>query len=138
MSYNLSHLRGIGNHTVGNVKDSSAHMESILNCKSEDLEDYYGLLGCDELSSVRLFCCGGVAYFCETFRLGYILLISQTCFSIFMLCIRVAYCFKNKQDLQTFNGLVVEMDLWKCCGTKYSTSGQTILRRVIAGFMIQI
>lgn len=30
-----------------------AHMESILNCKSEDLEDYYGLLGCDELSSTE-------------------------------------------------------------------------------------
>ena len=27
-------------------------MEAILNCKPEDLEDYYGLLGCDELSSV--------------------------------------------------------------------------------------
>ncbi|KAL2082879.1 hypothetical protein ACEWY4_020652 [Coilia grayii] len=28
-------------------------MESILNYKSEDLEDYYGLLGCDELSSTE-------------------------------------------------------------------------------------
>ncbi|KAG5266739.1 hypothetical protein AALO_G00235650 [Alosa alosa] len=28
-------------------------MESILNCRSEDLEDYYGLLGCDELSSTE-------------------------------------------------------------------------------------
>lgn len=27
-------------------------METVLNCKPEDLEDYYGLLGCDELSSV--------------------------------------------------------------------------------------
>ncbi|PWA25935.1 hypothetical protein CCH79_00001360, partial [Gambusia affinis] len=27
-------------------------MESILGRKPEDLEDYYGLLGCDELSSV--------------------------------------------------------------------------------------
>lgn len=27
-------------------------MEAVLNCKSEDLEDYYGILGCDELSSV--------------------------------------------------------------------------------------
>ncbi|MBN3324346.1 DJC12 protein, partial [Atractosteus spatula] len=27
-------------------------MDAILNCKPEDLEDYYGLLGCDELSSV--------------------------------------------------------------------------------------
>ncbi|KAM7385898.1 hypothetical protein PAMP_001944 [Pampus punctatissimus] len=26
-------------------------MEAVLNCKLEDLEDYYGLLGCDELSS---------------------------------------------------------------------------------------
>ncbi|KAJ8417958.1 hypothetical protein AAFF_G00136670 [Aldrovandia affinis] len=26
-------------------------MDAILNCKAEDLEDYYGLLGCDELSS---------------------------------------------------------------------------------------
>ncbi|XP_053189012.1 dnaJ homolog subfamily C member 12 [Scomber japonicus] len=26
-------------------------MEAVLNCKPEDLEDYYGLLGCDELSS---------------------------------------------------------------------------------------
>lgn len=28
-------------------------MESILNCRSDDLEDYYGLLGCDELSTVN-------------------------------------------------------------------------------------
>ncbi|XP_060943008.1 dnaJ homolog subfamily C member 12 [Limanda limanda] len=28
-------------------------MESVLNCKPEDLEDYYGLLGCDELSSTE-------------------------------------------------------------------------------------
>ncbi|KAK7901711.1 hypothetical protein WMY93_018480 [Mugilogobius chulae] len=28
-------------------------MDQILNCKSEDLEDYYGLLGCDELSSTE-------------------------------------------------------------------------------------
>lgn len=27
-------------------------MEAVLSCKPEDLEDYYGLLGCDELSSV--------------------------------------------------------------------------------------
>lgn len=27
-------------------------MEAVLNCKPEDLEDYYGILGCDELSSV--------------------------------------------------------------------------------------
>ncbi|XP_066549475.1 dnaJ homolog subfamily C member 12 isoform X2 [Amia ocellicauda] len=26
-------------------------MDALLNCKTEDLEDYYGLLGCDELSS---------------------------------------------------------------------------------------
>lgn len=26
-------------------------MEAILNCRSQDLEDYYGLLGCDELST---------------------------------------------------------------------------------------
>ncbi|XP_061818207.1 dnaJ homolog subfamily C member 12 isoform X2 [Nerophis lumbriciformis] len=26
-------------------------MEALLNCKPEDLEDYYGLLGCNELSS---------------------------------------------------------------------------------------
>ncbi|XP_061083831.1 dnaJ homolog subfamily C member 12 isoform X2 [Conger conger] len=26
-------------------------MDAILHCKAEDLEDYYGLLGCDELSS---------------------------------------------------------------------------------------
>ncbi|CAM4728103.1 unnamed protein product [Leuciscus chuanchicus] len=26
-------------------------MEAILNCRTEDLEDYYGLLGCDELST---------------------------------------------------------------------------------------
>ncbi|XP_041116373.1 dnaJ homolog subfamily C member 12 [Polyodon spathula] len=26
-------------------------MDAILNCRPEDLEDYYGLLGCDELSS---------------------------------------------------------------------------------------
>ncbi|KAK0149923.1 DnaJ subfamily C member 12 [Merluccius polli] len=26
-------------------------MEAVLNCKREDVEDYYGLLGCDELSS---------------------------------------------------------------------------------------
>ncbi|KAG7279828.1 hypothetical protein CRUP_013738 [Coryphaenoides rupestris] len=28
-------------------------MEAVLNCKPEDLEDYYGLLGCDELSSAE-------------------------------------------------------------------------------------
>ncbi|KAF7666870.1 hypothetical protein LDENG_00089970 [Lucifuga dentata] len=28
-------------------------MESVLNCKPEDLEDYYGLLGCDELSTTE-------------------------------------------------------------------------------------
>ncbi|KAK1905628.1 DnaJ like subfamily C member 12 [Dissostichus eleginoides] len=28
-------------------------MEAILNSKPEDLEDYYGLLGCDELSSTE-------------------------------------------------------------------------------------
>ncbi|XP_068424327.1 dnaJ homolog subfamily C member 12 isoform X2 [Clinocottus analis] len=28
-------------------------MESILNCRPEDLEDFYGLLGCDELSSTE-------------------------------------------------------------------------------------
>ncbi|XP_034407961.1 dnaJ homolog subfamily C member 12 [Cyclopterus lumpus] len=28
-------------------------METILNCNPEDLEDYYGLLGCDELSSTE-------------------------------------------------------------------------------------
>ncbi|XP_022599556.1 dnaJ homolog subfamily C member 12 [Seriola dumerili] len=28
-------------------------MEAILNCKPEELEDYYGLLGCDELSSTE-------------------------------------------------------------------------------------
>ncbi|KAA0718399.1 DnaJ -like protein subfamily C member 12 J domain-containing protein 1 [Triplophysa tibetana] len=28
-------------------------METILNCRSEDLEDYYGLLGCDELSTTE-------------------------------------------------------------------------------------
>nr|XP_019945743.1 PREDICTED: dnaJ homolog subfamily C member 12 [Paralichthys olivaceus] len=28
-------------------------MEAVLNCKPEDLEDYYGLLGCDELSSTE-------------------------------------------------------------------------------------
>ncbi|XP_072533539.1 dnaJ homolog subfamily C member 12 isoform X2 [Salminus brasiliensis] len=28
-------------------------MEAILNCKAEDLEDYYGLLGCDELSTAE-------------------------------------------------------------------------------------
>jgi len=28
-------------------------MEAILNCRTEDLEDYYGLLGCDELSTVN-------------------------------------------------------------------------------------
>ncbi|XP_032363360.1 dnaJ homolog subfamily C member 12 [Etheostoma spectabile] len=28
-------------------------MEAILNCKPEDLDDYYGLLGCDELSSTE-------------------------------------------------------------------------------------
>lgn len=28
-------------------------MEAVLNCKREDLEDYYGLLGCDELSSTE-------------------------------------------------------------------------------------
>lgn len=28
-------------------------MEAILNCKPEDVEDYYGLLGCDELSSTE-------------------------------------------------------------------------------------
>ncbi|XP_063047078.1 dnaJ homolog subfamily C member 12 [Engraulis encrasicolus] len=28
-------------------------MDSILNCKQEDLENYYGLLGCDELSSTE-------------------------------------------------------------------------------------
>uniref|UniRef100_A0AAY4DX99 J domain-containing protein n=2 Tax=Denticeps clupeoides TaxID=299321 RepID=A0AAY4DX99_9TELE len=30
-----------------------AMMESVLNCTSEDMEDYYGLLGCDELSSTE-------------------------------------------------------------------------------------
>ncbi|XP_026165371.1 dnaJ homolog subfamily C member 12 [Mastacembelus armatus] len=28
-------------------------MEAVLNCTPEDLEDYYGLLGCDELSSTE-------------------------------------------------------------------------------------
>ncbi|KAM9345416.1 dnaJ homolog subfamily C member 12 [Symphorus nematophorus] len=28
-------------------------MEAVFNCKPEDLEDYYGLLGCDELSSTE-------------------------------------------------------------------------------------
>uniref|UniRef100_A0A8C6Q8Z9 DnaJ (Hsp40) homolog, subfamily C, member 12 n=1 Tax=Nothobranchius furzeri TaxID=105023 RepID=A0A8C6Q8Z9_NOTFU len=28
-------------------------METLLSCKPEDLEDYYGLLGCDELSSIE-------------------------------------------------------------------------------------
>ncbi|KAM8738993.1 dnaJ homolog subfamily C member 12 [Acanthopagrus schlegelii] len=28
-------------------------MDAVLNCKPEDLEDYYGLLGCDELSSTE-------------------------------------------------------------------------------------
>ncbi|KAG9274832.1 hypothetical protein AMEX_G9279 [Astyanax mexicanus] len=28
-------------------------MEAILNCNPEDLEDYYGLLGCDELSTTE-------------------------------------------------------------------------------------
>ncbi|XP_052428697.1 dnaJ homolog subfamily C member 12-like [Carassius gibelio] len=28
-------------------------MEAILNCTKEDLEDYYGLLGCDELSTTE-------------------------------------------------------------------------------------
>ncbi|XP_034754367.1 dnaJ homolog subfamily C member 12 [Etheostoma cragini] len=28
-------------------------MEAILNCKPGDLDDYYGLLGCDELSSTE-------------------------------------------------------------------------------------
>ncbi|XP_070772361.1 dnaJ homolog subfamily C member 12 isoform X2 [Enoplosus armatus] len=28
-------------------------MEAVLNLKPEDLEDYYGLLGCDELSSTE-------------------------------------------------------------------------------------
>ncbi|XP_029609111.1 dnaJ homolog subfamily C member 12 [Salmo trutta] len=28
-------------------------MDNILNCKPEDLDDYYGLLGCDELSSTE-------------------------------------------------------------------------------------
>ncbi|NXO81862.1 DJC12 protein, partial [Sitta europaea] len=28
-------------------------MDAILSCKPEDLEDYYGLLGCDELSTVE-------------------------------------------------------------------------------------
>ncbi|XP_057704987.1 dnaJ homolog subfamily C member 12 [Corythoichthys intestinalis] len=28
-------------------------MEAVLNCRPEDLEDYYGLLGCDELSSTE-------------------------------------------------------------------------------------
>lgn len=31
-------------------------MEAVLNCKPEELEDYYGLLGCDELSSVSSGC----------------------------------------------------------------------------------
>nr|XP_015202977.1 PREDICTED: dnaJ homolog subfamily C member 12 isoform X1 [Lepisosteus oculatus] len=43
--------------TAGTVLDRSPEraehtMDAILNCKPEDLEDYYGLLGCDELSSV--------------------------------------------------------------------------------------
>ncbi|XP_017279846.1 dnaJ homolog subfamily C member 12 [Kryptolebias marmoratus] len=28
-------------------------MEAVLSCRPEDLEDYYGLLGCDELSSTE-------------------------------------------------------------------------------------
>ncbi|XP_030012139.1 dnaJ homolog subfamily C member 12 [Sphaeramia orbicularis] len=28
-------------------------MEAVLSCKPEDLEDYYGLLGCDELSTTE-------------------------------------------------------------------------------------
>ncbi|KAF6725569.1 DnaJ-like protein subfamily C member 12 [Oryzias melastigma] len=28
-------------------------MESVLRCKPEDLEDFYGVLGCDELSSTE-------------------------------------------------------------------------------------
>lgn len=35
-------------------------MEAALNCKPEDLEDYYGLLGCDELSSVSYSHLGSV------------------------------------------------------------------------------
>ncbi|TRY65626.1 hypothetical protein DNTS_009866, partial [Danionella cerebrum] len=34
-----------------------AAMEAILNRKPEDLEDFYGLLGCDELSTVRALAC---------------------------------------------------------------------------------
>lgn len=30
-------------------------MDAILNCRADDLEDYYNLLGCDELSTVRAF-----------------------------------------------------------------------------------
>ncbi|XP_009576696.1 PREDICTED: dnaJ homolog subfamily C member 12-like, partial [Fulmarus glacialis] len=28
-------------------------MDAILNCRPDDLEDYYNLLGCDELSTVE-------------------------------------------------------------------------------------
>lgn len=41
-------------------------MEAILNCKPEDLEDYYGLLGCDELSSVSSTHWGSVYLLGET------------------------------------------------------------------------
>lgn len=39
-------------YTVSNSFNNTFYMERILNCKPEDLEDYYDLLGCDELSTV--------------------------------------------------------------------------------------
>ncbi|KAF5900358.1 dnaJ subfamily C member 12 isoform X1, partial [Clarias magur] len=35
------------------IKAASTLMEKILNCKLGELEDYYGLLGCDELSTTE-------------------------------------------------------------------------------------
>ncbi|PNJ72258.1 DNAJC12 isoform 5 [Pongo abelii] len=32
-------------------------MDAILNYRSEDTEDYYTLLGCDELSSMEFHSC---------------------------------------------------------------------------------
>ncbi|KAB5581981.1 hypothetical protein PHYPO_G00181910 [Pangasianodon hypophthalmus] len=35
------------------TEGASTLMEKIINCKMEDLEDYYGLLGCDESSTTE-------------------------------------------------------------------------------------
>lgn len=48
------------------ITAASILMEKMLNYKMEDLEDYYGLLGCDELSTVRFIFAIALVIFKET------------------------------------------------------------------------